>query len=366
MPHTHKENMGETLRKELLESVGRVSKLSRNLSAARVLYFLRLWAGSKLSTRLLPSRVSPIIASLKLTENCNSRCVTCDYWKSHCQDRISTEEVIQLIHKLSELGIKYLNLTGGEPLLREDLFEILERAETDTFHGLALSTNGLLVKKRHDEINKSPINGLSVSIDGLEQTNDAIRGIEGAFRLAFEGLSLIEKKSISIITTLNRKSAHELESLIDMASSFGYDWGFNLINNQVFFVKGCDMDSLWPESQDIERIVKTLRKKLKLPSYKLDYIERYYKGEAQKEPPCYLGFLALCILSNGDVLSGCYPLPAMGNIFKRDLHDIIKSEQYRKRAIAMLRRECPGCFCGVFTNLWFDNLFCSILSLKSP
>ena len=335
-------------------------------SPSRVLYFLRVWAGSKGSTTLLPNKVSPVTASLKVTENCNSRCVTCDYWKSQYQDVMSTEDIVQLINKLAELGITHLGLTGGEPLLREDLFEILKYAETDAFHGLALSTNGLLVKKRHEEINRSPINHLSVSIDGLEQTNDAIRGIKGSFKLVFEGLSLIEKKSIAIVTTLNRESANELEPLIDMAHSFGYSWGFNLLNSEVFFVKGCDMNGLWPEPQDTDQMVKVLHNKVKLPSYKLDYVERYYKRETQKEPPCYLGFFNIYILSNGDILSGCYPLPPMGNIFKDDLHKVIKSEKYRERALAMLQRKCPGCFCGMFTNLWIENLVCSTLSLKAP
>src|SRR5581483_8374389 len=73
--------------------------------------------------------------------------------------------------------------------------------------------------------------------------------------------------------------------------------------------------------------------------------------ENLSEPSCVLGYLQVFIMSNGDVLTGCYPLPAVGNILRENLADILRSEAYRKQAEAMLRRECPGCTCGVESSL---------------
>jgi hypothetical protein len=56
-------------------------------------------------------------------------------------------------------------------------------------------------------------------------------------------------------------------------------------------------------------------------------------------------------MSNGDVLTGCYPLPPVGNILRDKLATVLQSEAYRKQAEAMLRRECPGCTCGVESSL---------------
>jgi hypothetical protein len=69
------------------------------------------------------------------------------------------------------------------------------------------------------------------------------------------------------------------------------------------------------------------------------------------EPACVLGFLQVFVLSSGDVLTGCYPLKPVGNILKDSLESILASEAYYNQSLAMLRRECPGCTCGVESSL---------------
>jgi sulfatase maturation enzyme AslB (radical SAM superfamily) len=64
-----------------------------------------------------------------------------------------------------------------------------------------------------------------------------------------------------------------------------------------------------------------------------------------------LGYLQVFVLSNGDVLTGCYPLPPVGNVVKTSLREVLESEAYRRQAEAMVRRECPGCTCGVESSL---------------
>lgn len=182
------------------------------LSASELSYLARLWAGTRLSKHILPPTVRPVAASIKLTENCQSRCITCDYWKSHWEDHISTTAAIDLLNELSALGIKYLRCTGGEPLLGPDLFGILERADCSRFRRITLQTNGILLTKLHRQINDSPITKIGVSMDGLEEHNDAIRGIRGHFKLVFERLGMIRGKSVQVSATLTRRSAASLGS----------------------------------------------------------------------------------------------------------------------------------------------------------
>jgi hypothetical protein len=72
-----------------------------------------------------------------------------------------------------------------------------------------------------------------------------------------------------------------------------------------------------------------------------------------------VGYLQVFVLSNGDVLTGCYPLPAVGNILKNSLQEVIESEAYSRQAEAMIRRECPGCTCGIESSLAMKNAFSS-------
>src|SRR5271167_2962352 len=242
-------------------------------------YLTRVWMGSKVSTSFLPSTARPLSAHVKLTENCQARCISCDYWKSRWQDGIDTDRAIDLVNQIGTAGIRSLRLTGGEPLLRKDLFHVLKKANTSRFKRITVQTNGLLIKKLHKQINDSPITNVSVSIDGLKQTNDLIRGIRGYFDLGIEGIKLLQDKKVAISITLNRMSAGELETLADVARSVGAELEFNILSRSLFFLKDADIDSMWPERSDVPAISKFVRDTMKRPSYEVDYITKYYNNE---------------------------------------------------------------------------------------
>jgi MoaA/NifB/PqqE/SkfB family radical SAM enzyme len=314
-------------------------------------YLSRVWMGSKVSTKLLPSTIRPLTAHVKFTENCQAKCVSCDYWKSRWQDYIDTDRAIALLNQIGAVGIRTLRLTGGEPLLRKDLFQVLKRANTSRFKNIIIQTNGLLIKKLHKEINDSPIKKVCVSIDGLKATNDLIRGIKGYFDLGMEGIPLLRDKEVTIAVTLNRMSATELGTLADVAHGVGAKVQYNILTRSLSFFKDGDIDSLWPERGDVVEITKFLRDVLKRPAYEVDYVSKHYNNENVDEPPCVLGYTQMFVMSNGDVLTGCYPLKPVGNVLKDKLETILASEAYSRQCVAMVRRECPGCTCGIETSL---------------
>lgn len=324
-------------------------------------YLPRVWLGSQLSTSFLPASIRPLAAHIKLTENCQAKCISCDYWKTRWDDSIDTDRAVDLVNQIAGAGIRSLRLTGGEPLLRKDLIPVLQRANTASFKRIILQTNGLLLKKLHKEINASPITNISVSIDGMKDTNDHIRGIRGYFDLAMEGIKLLQNKQISIAITLNRISAAQLGELADLARDVGAGIDLNILSRSLFFLKDADLDAMWPERKDVQEIAKFLRDKAKRPGYEVDYITRYYNNEKVAEPPCVLGYLQVFVLSNGDVLTGCYPLKPVGNILRHSLASILASEAYSKQSLAMIRRECPGCTCGIESSLAMKHAASSAL-----
>ncbi len=312
-------------------------------------YLPRVWMGTNISPKLLPSRIQPLSAHIKLTENCQAKCISCDYWKTRWADVITTERAVDLLNEIYDCGIHGLRLTGGEPLLRKDLFEILEKSNAKRFNRIILQTNGLALKKLHKEVNASPITDVAVSIDGLKESNDLIRGIRGYFDLGMDGLSLLKNKRLAISVTLNKMSASELDELAARAAALGAHLEFNILSTSLFFLENADLTTMWPDQGDVQRITNFLDGRR--PSYEVDYIRRYYSRENLSEPACVLGYLQVFVMSNGDVLTGCYPLPPVGNILRDNLSTILRSEAYRKQAEAMLRRECPGCTCGVESSL---------------
>jgi MoaA/NifB/PqqE/SkfB family radical SAM enzyme len=319
--------------------------------SSRGVYLSRVWAGSQFSTKLLPPHIRPLAAHVKLTENCQARCVSCDYWKTRWKDGIDTERAIRLLDEISELGIRSLRFTGGEPLIRKDFFEIMKRSNTAAFKRIIVQTNGLLLKRFHEQVNDSPITNINVSIDGMRESNDRIRGVQGYFDLALEGIRALRNKEITFSVTLNGISAKELGELAEVAHNLGAHIEFNILSRDLYFLKNGDIASLWPDRSNVEAIEKFVRDILKRPSYEVDYLQKYYSNRLVEEPPCVLGYLQIFVLSNGDVLTGCYPLPAVGNILKSRLRDILQSQVYLLQARAMVRRECPGCVCGVESSL---------------
>jgi len=318
-------------------------------------YLTRVWLGSQFSHALLPRRVKPISASIKLTENCQAKCITCNYWQTRWQDGLDTAQAVDVINRLGDFGIRYLRFTGGEPLLRRDLFQIMQKANMAKFKRVTLQTNGLLLKKLSKEINDSPISKVAVSIDGTEASNDQIRGIRGYYKLAMEGIRLLKGKQVQVVATLNGRSAAELEALAEAAKQAGAGFSFNILDDRSYFLRHTSTSDLWPNNNETAKIVAFLRDKLKRPAYELDYIFNYFSREPLDEPPCVLGFIELFVVSNGDVLAGCYVLNPLGNVLKEDVGELVSSERYRQACLGMVRRECPGCTCGIHVSLAFQN-----------
>jgi MoaA/NifB/PqqE/SkfB family radical SAM enzyme len=178
-----------------------------------------------------------------------------------------------------------------------------------------------------------------------------VRGIKGYFDLGIEGLKLLRGKEIAISVTPNRMSAKELNALGEMADSVGANIEINILSRSLSFFKNADLDALWPGQKEVVEIAKFVRDKLKRPAYETEYMTQYFNNEAIEEPACVLGYLQVFVLSNGDVLTGCYPLKPVGNILKNTLAEVLASDAYVQQAEAMVRRECPGCTCGIESSL---------------
>lgn len=144
----------------------------------------------------------------------------CPFWKRPSADSSLAQEkaILRQIYDSGACGVAF---EGGEPLLRKDLVEILAFSRSLPLH-TSLITNGTLLESRIDEI--APyINGVVyVSLDGLEKTHDAIRGVDGSFRKALGGINAAkEKVHVTINTTVMSENAEEIESLVELAKELG-------------------------------------------------------------------------------------------------------------------------------------------------
>jgi radical SAM family uncharacterized protein len=178
-----------------------------------------LWLGLRIYRGLLSNvfgeRV-PLFCGHKLTYNCNLRCKMCPFWKRSSKDS-SIQREKAILRRIYDSGACGIAFEGGEPLLRNDLVEILAFSRSLPLH-TSLITNGTLLESRIDEI-ASYVNGVVyVSLDGLEKTHDTIRGVGGSFRKAVKGIiASREKVSVTINTTIMAENIYEIEDLVKFA-----------------------------------------------------------------------------------------------------------------------------------------------------
>ena len=169
--------------------------------------------------------MAPICLTWELTYACNLDCVHCLSSSGRRDPReLSTAEAIALVDELRELGVFYVNIGGGEPMIRRDFFTIIEHATTNGV-GVKFSTNGTFIDEAAAKrIASMDYLDVQISIDGLDpDTNDAVRGagthetaIRAARRLADAGMRDFK---LSIVVT--RHNVDQLDGLLALADSLG-------------------------------------------------------------------------------------------------------------------------------------------------
>lgn len=179
-----------------------------------------------------------------VTRRCNLACVHC-YTDSHninYAGELTTEEAKTMIRDLSKFGIPALLLSGGEPLIRKDIFDIAAFAN-DLGLRLTLSTNGTLIDlKMAKRIKQTGFSYVGISLDGVGETNDRFRGVKGAFDLAVRGFRNCMEvgQKVGLRLTLTRRNFHDLHAIFDFIEKEGIQRA--CFYHLVYSGRGSDME----------------------------------------------------------------------------------------------------------------------------
>ena len=160
------------------------------------------------------------LVTLYLTERCNSRCITCDYWR-HGRSDMDLAAVRRLLPSFAELRTQSVLLSGGEPLLNREWAAIAELLRRNRLH-VWLLTSGLALAK-HARRAPELFDAITVSLDGTDpKTYAAIRGLD-AFHKVCEGIRAAADTGLrpSIRVTLQRGNFRRMPAFIDLAKELG-------------------------------------------------------------------------------------------------------------------------------------------------
>lgn len=175
-------------------------------------------------------------ASLVLTYRCNSRCVMCNTWQhpTRKEDEVRPEELAKLPR------LDFVNITGGEPFLRDDIADVLDVVQEKTPR-IVISTNGYLTDRILKVMDgRDPKVGVRISLDGLGATHEQVRGVKGAYDRATQtlrGLGEMRIPDIGFSITVSDYNAHDLLPMFRMAESLGVEFAIAVVHNGYYFHK---------------------------------------------------------------------------------------------------------------------------------
>ena len=251
---------------------------------------------------------------LEVTSRCNARCEhcgsSCGYEKP--KNEISKEKLMETLKEISErydASEILLNVTGGEPFLRKDLFEIMDYAVSLGYRW-GITSNGILIDEELvKKIVKSKMSTISISIDGLKETHEAFRKVPGAWDKIIRGIKLMLNEPsiecVQVTTVANKKNINELEELYKVVLDLGVKY-WRVVNCDPIG-RAKDNDEILLDPKGYRKLFKFIYEKRKENKIVVDYGCSHYLGlNMEKEIRdqhffCMTGLYVGSILSNGDI-----------------------------------------------------------------
>jgi radical SAM family uncharacterized protein len=267
----------------------------------------------------LGTKKLPLIAGHKLLYTCNLRCKMCPFWRRKDEKLLSLEEEVLMLKSLERAGVLFMGFEGGEPLLRKDLEQILEESHKRFYTSLV--TNGWLLKEKVRRISEY-LEYLFVSIDGIGEVHDKIRGVAGSFERAIEGIKEARKYlSVSISFTITKENLDQVRDVIELAKKLNVN-----ISIQIEYDYST-AEKLSPDRRrlyDVLNLIIEMKKKGYPIIESIDYfkaiINSWYNGIPWKCKP----WLTINIDPQGRIVLPCYVLNEYNGTQRVWEFDIVK------------------------------------------
>lgn len=324
------------------------------------------------------TRADPVISRLPIVVllpqgRCNSRCLMCDYWRTSHEHRLGPRDLEAMIPAWRALGVQQVVLSGGEPLLHEELAQICALLHHAALPPILLS-NGLLLGQRAAEL-VPHISELVLSLDGPGPVHDSIRGSGSAFQRLAEGVvaarSVDPGQRITARCTVQRANLHRLRQTVTCARELGLD-GISFLAADLHRAS-FNRDHPWdpgrraqvaPVTEDLRRLEDEIAALVqehaedfasgfiaeppaKLQARLLDYFAAGLGAGPFPPVRCNAPWVSTVIEADGD-LRPCFFHPPLGNIHDRPLDAILNSARglrFRRGLNTASDPICETCVC---------------------
>ena len=311
----------------------------------------------------------PQLLILDITHRCNLNCRICEIWKTSCMERdIDIVHVKKMLYQARELNIQEIALSGGEPLLRGDIFEIIRYAQKIKIKNLGILTNGILVNRYFDTLKPFLVDqtiGLVISLDSLRPMfHNYIRNSRIVWqetKEALHKLALLKKDqqqiNFNVITIILKGN---LEELLDIAN-FVELLCANSLQFQALLPNNLKMNErrkseFWITEEQLSVMDKSLDDLIVLKKRKPNFIKNsrhnlfsmkaYYRNEVSPgSVRCLSGYRTILVSNNGECRT-CFDI--YGNLKTTLLRDVLLSQKIMLARTEVEKCQWPcllPCFC---------------------
>lgn len=321
---------------------------------SRKLKYKMLLRLSKIFNR---SFCSPYEVLITLTNRCNLECIMCSFsnHRMDIADELKTKDITTMIDQIVNLGVETVVFSGGEPFLRDDIFDIIHYASKKGIGNTVLLTNGTIINEETvNKIDSSRLKTICVSIDGLKRNHDYIRG-RGSFKRAMNFIEAVQKRCpyvslyiTSVIMNCNLKGVPKLLQLCEEMKIKQISFQPVIFDNTDWTNKQ-KKDDLWiPKHRFslLDRVIDEIiafKKKDDIIAndyFFLELIRHYFRGDIckiERKLNCYEGFRRFTITAGGRIWICGTEMKA--SIVKEGLKKCWESSEVRKKRREMLKCE---------------------------
>jgi MoaA/NifB/PqqE/SkfB family radical SAM enzyme len=276
---------------------------------------------------------------------CNLRCEMCNCWRGiyDYKKTLDTEGAKKVIDILKENGVSILSLTGGEPLMRKDILEIIDYA-CRKLDFVRLQTNGVLLNEKIIEaLITSGLDSIWLSIDGIGKTHDTIRGKEGTFKQIERNIKVLneikEKRRsdtpyLVTNTVVNRFNIHEIYRIASWGVAQGVkEMMFNFVGGFEKSAQFCSREKIINiKEEELKKSLKAVKALAKLSKTRV-FIDpaiirgSSYRGERNN---CILLWTNLMINPYGELIPcGMLDNFPVGSLIEQSFQDVWNGAKMR-------------------------------------
>jgi len=303
----------------------------------------------------------PHHAQWLVTRKCNYRCVGCNVWKEQDENELSTDEVIKGLEILKDIGIIELVLSGGDPLLRDDIGEIIDYA-SDHFV-TTVYDNGSQAIKKLDTLRK--VDFAAISIDSLDEAkNDYIKAVPGAWKNAMNAVETLQNEGIkvSVTPTISQMNLHEIVDITNYFTNKGipvwyclYSYDISVDSKQLFRIGKANDEFVITDKKAMVNLcnqlieLKKKNKKILMTTKLLKTLRSLFEDKEERTWKCQ-ALNTFLVVDHLGRISGCHNHNFAGSVF--DLPEKWNSEEFK--VLRKTYHDCTQCnyLCYVFYSLY--------------